>query len=163
MIKSKASDRAIENSSRKSASQNNEEFMNTIVSNYKDIVSSLKNNEVSERLRQYEDRMKNFESEIHKLQMNMSQQMLLSSQNYNSKSPDKLMKTYKGPNLLGKRKDLDDTVNYRSKESFIINNGYGSNHQKDSILKDPKNESNASLRLLNSLKYFDNSAVQDEK
>lgn len=99
MIKSKASDHAQENSSRKSPSHNNEEFMNTIVSNYKEIVSSLKNNEVADKLKQYEERMKSFENEIHNLQLNMSQQFL-GSQNFGSKSPEKQVNAYKGSNLL---------------------------------------------------------------
>jgi len=51
----------------------NSEFMGTIMNNYKDIMNSLKNGEVIDRLKRYEERMKSFEQEMHNMQVNMSQ------------------------------------------------------------------------------------------
>ena len=63
---------ARDNSSRKSSARK-DQFMTTIMRNYQDILSTLKKNNVSDRLKKYEERMISFESQIQSLQLNMSQ------------------------------------------------------------------------------------------
>jgi len=56
--------------------------MSTVAVNYKEIMNSLKNTEVIDRLKNYEERMRSFEHEMKNMQLNMSQQNLMLSQNF---------------------------------------------------------------------------------
>ncbi|CAI2383930.1 unnamed protein product [Moneuplotes crassus] len=182
IMKSKASDRAIETSERNRQSQN-DEYIKTIAGNYEEILRNLKNNEVSSKLKDYESRMKSFENEIHNMHLNMSQQNLILSQNlqsnYASPPPNKgWSSSLAEPNLVYQKRILDDSVNYQSKDSIALQNilsnkcgsyskpcpGKPNQNAPEGVNKTlhHKKDSGNSLCLINSLNDFESSPILQE-
>lgn len=172
MLKSKTTDRALQSSERENQSHR-EEYLKTIAGNYQEILKSLRSNEVAERLQNYEDRMKSFESEIQSIHMNMSQQNLMISQNFrNFGATDK---NWSSSVAEPERKILDDSVNYKSKESVIMNDI--ERHKSRGFLKvghkqangnmhkvsHPQRNESASVTYTNSIGDFESSPILQQR
>lgn len=197
MIKSKASEVVGESSARHSVQNRSDELMNTLLMNNKNVLEALKQNEVEKMFEQCEERMKSFEQaieqilnftkktskDIQDLQSNMSFQNIVVSQtnglSTSKKTPsDMLSNTLLYPQQTYK-KQLDDTVNYKSKDSLQFNFGYTTNknstnkprnksvnHQSVGGAKElqvAKDEPNNSIILNGSLNDFNASPILHEK
>lgn len=197
MIKSKASEVVGESSARQSVQNRSDELMNTLLMKNRDVLQALKQNEVEKKFEQCEMRMKSFEEaieqilnftkktskDIQDLQSNLSFQNITASHanglSSNKKTPsDMLSNTLLYPQQTHK-KHLDDTVNYKSKDSLNFNFGYTTNknttlkprnksvnHQSASganELRVGKEEPNNSILLNGSLNDFNASPILHEK